>query len=368
MLAALNPFGPTSQLEIEHVHLDHGGYDRNGKYWGVGPRLYEVTGPDGIHFYLRAAGILDARRRLSDPATLYKEGYIRHSQKMALLELQKRDNPLSKGKAVGLGVAALAAVGGLLYAVNAGAKDKPKPSGSGASGGTGAKVLAPAGATWTTLGPGDHASPGHTYLMSFTPAPGMTLQELVAQLPADRFLVLAAWDRGTVPAGWPAADADAARWRLEVNLKDGAAPLAFDDGHAEIPGLAMFELEGAPVTPPGSTPAPAPSGGGSTPASSVVTLQAIPGDNGYVNLTLGHDLGDPEPGGLYVRAPQGTTIVQMAANPDGVIAIAPQKDGSLLVTGAAVGSTILTIGWNSPGGQPTVATLEIDVGSAGQPA
>ena len=55
----------TRLLRAERVHLNRGGYDRQGRYWGVGERLYYVyrwDDPDKSE-YLRASSAKAARAR-----------------------------------------------------------------------------------------------------------------------------------------------------------------------------------------------------------------------------------------------------------------------------------------------------------------
>lgn len=48
-------------LYVKHVHLDHGGYDNNGTYWGAGDDIYWVADEnDTIEFTMRASGAVDA--------------------------------------------------------------------------------------------------------------------------------------------------------------------------------------------------------------------------------------------------------------------------------------------------------------------
>jgi hypothetical protein len=58
--------GPTSVTE---VRLDRGGYDRTGRYWGVGARLYVAVDESGTERHQRALSRASAVRvfRESNP-------------------------------------------------------------------------------------------------------------------------------------------------------------------------------------------------------------------------------------------------------------------------------------------------------------
>jgi hypothetical protein len=50
------------QYEVESVRLDRGGYDRSGRYFGVGPKLYRVFDNDtGKSLHVRAPTARKAR-------------------------------------------------------------------------------------------------------------------------------------------------------------------------------------------------------------------------------------------------------------------------------------------------------------------
>lgn len=58
------------RLHVERVHLDRGGYDRHGKYWGKDERqrLYRVSGEEGsldIDQHVRASDPAEARRKIA---------------------------------------------------------------------------------------------------------------------------------------------------------------------------------------------------------------------------------------------------------------------------------------------------------------
>jgi hypothetical protein len=56
---------PRPTLNAEHVRLDRGGYDRHGRYWGVGQKLYYVYPRHDLSArgeYIRAASAKDAKR------------------------------------------------------------------------------------------------------------------------------------------------------------------------------------------------------------------------------------------------------------------------------------------------------------------
>lgn len=49
---------------VERVHLTRGGYDRHGRYWGTGERLYRVDDEEtGKHKYVRAESAKSARAK-----------------------------------------------------------------------------------------------------------------------------------------------------------------------------------------------------------------------------------------------------------------------------------------------------------------
>lgn len=53
-----------SQLRAERIHVDRQGYDRGGRYWGVGAPLYRVTDDEGyLDEYTRAPDAPTAKRR-----------------------------------------------------------------------------------------------------------------------------------------------------------------------------------------------------------------------------------------------------------------------------------------------------------------
>lgn len=48
------------KLDAERVHLNSGGYDRGGRYYGVGQKLYRISG-DGVDMVVRAKDAKAAR-------------------------------------------------------------------------------------------------------------------------------------------------------------------------------------------------------------------------------------------------------------------------------------------------------------------
>lgn len=52
------------RYEVERIHLNRGGYDRRGRYWGVGERLYRVTDHEkNKEKYVRAESAKSARAK-----------------------------------------------------------------------------------------------------------------------------------------------------------------------------------------------------------------------------------------------------------------------------------------------------------------
>lgn len=50
------------KLHVEHVHIDRQGYDKRGRYWGVGGKLYRVYDDSGlIDKHVRAKDAKEAR-------------------------------------------------------------------------------------------------------------------------------------------------------------------------------------------------------------------------------------------------------------------------------------------------------------------
>jgi hypothetical protein len=47
---------------VTRIRLNRGGYDRNGRYWGVGDRLYRIDDEEtGKHIHVRADSAKSAR-------------------------------------------------------------------------------------------------------------------------------------------------------------------------------------------------------------------------------------------------------------------------------------------------------------------
>ena len=53
------------RLDVERVHLDRGGYDRQGRYYGTGEKLYEVTTDGGESTRVRAPSANAALSRVA---------------------------------------------------------------------------------------------------------------------------------------------------------------------------------------------------------------------------------------------------------------------------------------------------------------
>jgi hypothetical protein len=50
------------KLHVEHVRINKGGYDRTGRYWGIGQKLYRVYDDSGfIDKHVRAPNAKTAR-------------------------------------------------------------------------------------------------------------------------------------------------------------------------------------------------------------------------------------------------------------------------------------------------------------------
>ncbi len=60
-------FASAGRIYAEHVRLDRGGYDRSGRYWGTGARLYRVSDEDGeLDKYIRAPDAKTAKARVAE--------------------------------------------------------------------------------------------------------------------------------------------------------------------------------------------------------------------------------------------------------------------------------------------------------------
>lgn len=49
------------KIYVEHVRINSQGYDRSGRYWGVGEKLYRVYNDIGFDRYIRAPNAKNAR-------------------------------------------------------------------------------------------------------------------------------------------------------------------------------------------------------------------------------------------------------------------------------------------------------------------
>lgn len=59
------------KLHVERIRLNQGGYDRRGRYWGIGAPLYRVSSDDGeIDKHVRAPDARAARRLIEDAVRL----------------------------------------------------------------------------------------------------------------------------------------------------------------------------------------------------------------------------------------------------------------------------------------------------------
>ncbi len=51
---------PAPRFGVEQVKIDRGGYDRSGRYWGIGSKLWEWEDSEGRTRHVRAATKADA--------------------------------------------------------------------------------------------------------------------------------------------------------------------------------------------------------------------------------------------------------------------------------------------------------------------
>ncbi len=60
--------GPTisygGKVNLQRVHIDRGGYDSGGAYWGLGAPLYWCCNEDGEEGFIRARDRSDAKRQI----------------------------------------------------------------------------------------------------------------------------------------------------------------------------------------------------------------------------------------------------------------------------------------------------------------
>jgi hypothetical protein len=57
-----HPWLGTSRLYLRRLHLDNGGYDEGGTYWGHGEPLYWATDGAGVDVFRRASNRVTAKR------------------------------------------------------------------------------------------------------------------------------------------------------------------------------------------------------------------------------------------------------------------------------------------------------------------
>jgi hypothetical protein len=55
-----------AKLFAEHIRIDRQGYDSNGRYFGVGQKLYRVYDDKGFDQYIRASDAKAARTKVLD--------------------------------------------------------------------------------------------------------------------------------------------------------------------------------------------------------------------------------------------------------------------------------------------------------------
>ena len=59
-----HPWLGTNRLYLRRLHLDSGGYDEGGAYWGHGQPLYWATDGAGVDVFRRAPSRVTAKRLL----------------------------------------------------------------------------------------------------------------------------------------------------------------------------------------------------------------------------------------------------------------------------------------------------------------
>lgn len=66
----MNTKSITKRYTVELVHLNKGGYDKHGRYFGVGQKLYCIYDNElWKHYYVRARSASEARREfLKNPS------------------------------------------------------------------------------------------------------------------------------------------------------------------------------------------------------------------------------------------------------------------------------------------------------------
>lgn len=55
---------PPLRLRLRRVHINRGGYDSGGAYWGLGQPLYEAFNSEGFCTYLRASSRQEAKNTI----------------------------------------------------------------------------------------------------------------------------------------------------------------------------------------------------------------------------------------------------------------------------------------------------------------
>jgi len=57
----------SGKLYAERVRIDRQGYDKSGRYWGIGQKLYRVSTDDGVlDGYVRAPSATEAKSKEYD--------------------------------------------------------------------------------------------------------------------------------------------------------------------------------------------------------------------------------------------------------------------------------------------------------------
>lgn len=63
--------GARERVYVEHIRLDRGGYESGGRYWGVGEKLYRVSGGSkDLDQYVRAPSAKAARLKVTGSTAL----------------------------------------------------------------------------------------------------------------------------------------------------------------------------------------------------------------------------------------------------------------------------------------------------------
>jgi hypothetical protein len=81
-----------AKVYAERVHIDRSGYDRHGRYWGVGGKLYRVTaeGPEGdeLDTHVRAASSKAAKDQVKQELLVKLNRQTELSKRHAMPDFQ----------------------------------------------------------------------------------------------------------------------------------------------------------------------------------------------------------------------------------------------------------------------------------------